>query len=128
LLKGTRRLMAQILSISLLAVLATPGFFVQAENVASPSPRRVEVTAQRYQFTPNVLTLKKGEPVILILKSLDVPHGLRFRELGIEMKVPRGGTAEVHLTPQKTGDFVGHCSVFCGVGHGRMTLTVHVVD
>lgn len=126
-LKGSGRLMAQVLSISVLAVLAAPDLSIKAQSAASTSPRRVEVTAQRYQFNPTVLTLKKGEPVVLVLKSLDTSHGLRIRELGVEVKAPRGGSAEVHFTPQKAGDFVAHCSVFCGVGHGGMTLTVHVV-
>jgi cytochrome c oxidase subunit 2 len=32
------------------------------------------------------------------------------------------------FTADKTGDFVGHCSVFCGSGHGGMSLTLHVVN
>jgi cytochrome c oxidase subunit II len=119
--------MLKVLCISLLLVLAAPGLFIQAENVAPPSPRRVEITAHRWAFDSGAVTLKKGEPVILVLKSLDVPHGLRIRELGVEIKVPKGGTAEARFTPEKTGDFIGHCSVFCGAGHGTMTLTVHVV-
>jgi len=66
-------------------------------------------------------------PVILVLKSVDVPHGIRFRELNVEVKAPKGGSGEVQFTPQKTGDFVGHCSVFCGAGHGTMSLKLHVI-
>ncbi len=77
--------MTKLRCISLLAVLASPGLLIQAENLAPASPRRVEVTARRYAFDPGKVTLKKGEPVILVLKSLDVPHGLRIRELGVEM-------------------------------------------
>lgn len=91
-------------------------------------PRRVEVSAKRFGFSPNELTLKKGEPVTLVLKSEDVEHGLLFRELGVDVKAPKGGQGQVQFTPQKTGDFVGHCSVFCGSGHGSMTLTLHVVE
>jgi len=91
-------------------------------------PRRVEVTAKRYAFEPAEVTLKKGQPVILVLKSVDVAHGLRCRELGLDVKVRKGGTAELRFTPSKTGDFVGHCSVFCGSGHGAMIWTIHVVD
>ena len=97
---------------------------VQAET----APRRVQVTAKRFSFEPAEITLKKGEPVDLVLKSLDVPHGLRFRELKVEVKVGKGGSAEVHFTPDQTGTFVGHCSVFCGSGHGSMKLTLHVVE
>ena len=90
--------------------------------------RRIEITAKRFEYTPPEITVKKGEPVILIIKSLDVAHGLRFRELNLNAKVDKGGTAELEFTPDKTGDFVGHCSVFCGSGHGAMTLTLHVVN
>jgi cytochrome c oxidase subunit 2 len=95
---------------------------------ARDAPRRIEVTAKRFSFEPGEITLKKGEPVVLVVKSADVAHGLRFKELNVEVKVGAGGTAEVQFTPQKTGDFVGHCSVFCGAGHGTMTLKLHVVD
>lgn len=95
---------------------------------STPQPRRVEIDARRFAFDPGVITLKKGEPVLLVLKSEDVPHGLRVRELGIEMKVPRGGSTELRFTPEKTGDFIGHCSVFCGAEHGHMSLTFHVVS
>lgn len=95
---------------------------------AENAPRRVEVTAKRFTFEPSEITLKKGEPVDLVLTSKDVPHGLRFRELNVDVKVSKGGTADVHFTPKQTGTFVGHCSVFCGSGHGSMTLKLHVVD
>ena len=95
---------------------------------AADQPRRIEITAHRFAYDPGEITLKKGEPVVLVLKSADVAHGLRFRDLSVEVKVSAGGTAEVSFTPQKTGDFVGHCSVFCGSGHGSMALKLHVVD
>lgn len=95
---------------------------------AQESPRRIDITAKQFAFEPSEITLKKGQPVVLVIKSADVAHGLRFRELNLNVKVDKGGTAEMPFTPDKTGDFVGHCSVFCGSGHGEMTLTLHVVD
>jgi cytochrome c oxidase subunit II len=95
---------------------------------AAPEPKRIEVTAKRFSFEPAEITLKKGEPVDLVLNSVDVPHGIRLRELNVDVKVGKGGRAEVHFAPTRTGTFVGHCSVFCGAGHGAMTLKVHVVD
>lgn len=95
---------------------------------AQAAPRRIEVTAKQFAFEPSEITVKKGEPVILVVKSADVAHGLRFRDLNLNVKVDKGGTAELAFTPDKTGDFVGHCSVFCGSGHGEMTLTMHVVN
>jgi len=112
-----------ILAAMLLAVPA----FVQAAP-AQPAPRRIEVTAKRFAFSPSEITLKKGEPVLLVLTSADVAHGIRFKELGIETKVGKGQTSELAFTPEVTGTFVGHCYVFCGAGHGEMTLILHVVE
>lgn len=110
------------------SALMVPGELVQRTWAAAENPKHVEITAHRFGFDPGVITLKKGEPIVLVIRSEDVAHGLRIRELGIEVKVPRGGSSEVRFTPEKAGDFVGHCFVFCGSGHGRMALTVHVVS
>jgi len=115
----------------LAASLALALLAAQTFVAASPdrhAPRRIEVSAKRFEFTPGEITLKKGEPVVLVLKSLDVAHGLRFKELGVEAKVGKGQTTEVAFTPDQAGTFVGHCSVFCGAGHGHMTLTLHIVE
>lgn len=95
---------------------------------ASNSPRRIEIIAKRFTYDPDVVTLKKGEPVQLVLKTADVSHGLRIRELGLDLKTSKSKPAERLFTPQKAGDFVGHCSVFCGAEHGTMKITFHVVE
>jgi cytochrome c oxidase subunit 2 len=95
---------------------------------AQGAPRRIEVTAKRFTYDPDEITLKKGQPVVLAITSADVTHGLRFRELNLNTKINKGTPAELSFTPDKVGDFVGHCSVFCGTGHGGMTLTLHVVE
>jgi cytochrome c oxidase subunit II len=114
---ASRAVSAALLSLFLMSPVAKP-----------ESARRVQVMAKRYAFEPAVITVKKGEAVDLVLTSADVPHGLRFRELKIELHANKGKTVETIFTPQTTGTFVGHCSVFCGSGHGVMTLTIHVVS
>jgi cytochrome c oxidase subunit II len=106
------------LSIMIAALLAAAPTLVQPGSAQS-APRHIEVTAKRFDFTPGEITLKKGEAVVLTLKSVDVPH---------DVKVGKGESGEVTFTPSKTGTFVGHCSVFCGSGHGSMKLTLHVVE
>ncbi len=111
----------------LAAALAPAGLSTPAAR-AEVVPQKIEITAKRFEFQPGEITLKKGQPAVLVLKSADVAHGIRISELNVTVKVGKGGTAEVHFTPDKTGDFVGHCAVFCGSGHGSMTFKVHVVD
>lgn len=107
--------------------LAVPGVEAPAAP-ASSAPRHVEIIAKRFAFDPNTITLKKGETVLLVLKSADVTHGLRIRELGLDLKASKDQQAEELFTPLKTGDFVGQCSVFCGPKHGTMKISFHVVE
>lgn len=95
---------------------------------APPQSARVEITAKRFAFEPDHITLKEGQPVVIEFKSADVAHGLRFRDLGLNIRAANGQTTEVAFTPTKVGDFTGECSVFCGSGHGKMKLVLHVVE
>lgn len=113
--------------ILLTAALVTSGLSSPMAR-AEAAPQRIEITAKRFEFDPGEITVKKGQPVVLVLKSADVAHGIHISELNVLVKVGKGGTAEVQFTPEKTGDFVGHCAVFCGSGHGSMVFKVHVVD
>jgi cytochrome c oxidase subunit 2 len=95
---------------------------------AVDAPRRIEVTAKRFSFSPAEIALKKGEPVVLVFSSADVTHGIKFKELNLATEIGKGATNELAFTPMQTGDFVGHCSHFCGSGHGSMVLTLHVTE
>jgi cytochrome c oxidase subunit II len=100
---------------------------LSASSTKPASPHHIEVVAKRFAFEPADITVKKGEPVDLVLTSTDVNHGVRIRELGVDLRVTKGKRAETDFTPQAVGTYVGHCSVFCGSGHGQMALTIHVV-
>jgi len=118
----------KFVSLSLFAALLIAQLCFVHHTDAQAAPHRIPVTAKRFSFTPGELTLKRGEPVVLVLMSEDVAHGVSFKELGVNIKASKGQTAEFAFTPNKAGDFVGHCSVFCGTGHGSMKLTLHVVE
>src|SRR5580658_6629391 len=82
------------------------------------SSQRIEIVAKRFDYTPNDVTLKKGVPVVLVLTSKDVEHGLKVPGLNILLKVKKGESKELALTPGQAGTFTGQCAVFCGNGHG----------
>ena len=95
---------------------------------AQVTPRRVEVVAKRFEFTPSEITLKKGEPVILVLTSKDVQHGLKLDPFNQVVIAKKGESSQVEFTPGEAGTFVAQCASFCGAGHGSMKLTVHVTE
>jgi cytochrome c oxidase subunit 2 len=111
---------------ALLAVFAVIGPRFNAS--AQDAQRRIQITAKRFDFTPGDITLKKGVPVVLVLTSEDVPHGLKFKELNVVVTAKKGQTNEVAFTPDRVGTFIGQCSVFCGSGHGHMKMTLHVTE
>src|SRR5262245_29128006 len=121
--------MRRMAKVALAAMLAMAGSMaVSRTATAADEPKRIEITAKRFAFEPSEIALKKGEPVVLVLHSEDVTHGIKFKELGVQAEISKGTPSELKLTPDQAGDFVGHCSHFCGVGHGSMTLTLHVTD
>jgi cytochrome c oxidase subunit 2 len=91
-------------------------------------PRRIEIVASRFSYTPNEIILKKGEPVVLVFRSTDVTHGLKLEEMNIKSEIKKGKDTEIMLTPAEVGHFVGKCAHFCGKGHGSMTLQINVVE
>lgn len=112
-----------LVAITLMAIFCAP-----SSSATQNEPQRVEIVAKRFAFTPAVITLKEGVPVVLALTSQDVSHGLKFKELGLNIKAQKGKTSEVTFTPTRAGTFIGQCSVFCGSGHGSMKLTLHVTE
>lgn len=118
-------MLAKTLMIGCVAIgsLALSGF-----SPSAGEPQRIEVSVKKFAYSPAEITLKKGEPVVLVLKTEDVAHGLKFKDLNLNTKFDKNKPAELAFTPDKVGDFVGHCSVFCGSGHGSMTLTLHVTE
>jgi cytochrome c oxidase subunit II len=113
---------------------AAPGFLVfiaaslPMQGQAAHSVKRVEIVAKRFSYEPSEITLKRGQPVELVLNSTDTTHGFAIRELGINLVAKEGAHNEVTFTPSKTGEFSGKCNVFCGTGHSSMRMTVRVVD
>jgi cytochrome c oxidase subunit 2 len=96
------------------------------QRVHAQEPKVIEITAKRYGFTPDKVTLKKGETVTLRVHSEDVVHGFFSRQLKIDETIEPGKTAEVTLTPQAAGTFKTICDHFCGAGHGNMAMTIVV--
>lgn len=90
------------------------------------TPRVVQITAKRFNFTPNQITLKKGETVTLQLTSEDVTHGFYMKALKLDEVIVPGKATEITLTPQTAGRFTTICDHFCGVGHGNMNMTIIV--
>ena len=99
--------------ISFAAILAASSDVVAQEKI-------IQVTAEKFKFTPAVIELKLGEPVVLELTTLDRKHGFQISDLNIDESIEPGKVTRVRISPAKAGTFLFHCDVFCGSGHEEM--------
>ena len=88
----------------------------------------IQMTVKRFKYSPHEVHLKRGVPVVLEIRSLDVVHGFALPELGVRADVIPGKPARVPLRPDKTGTFTFRCDVFCGSGHEELDGSVVVTD
>jgi len=117
-----------LVSMSVILTFATTTLYFSQHSHAEATPRRIEIVAKRWDYTPSEITLKKGVPVVIALTSQDANHGLKFKELNLKVEAKNGQTSEVPFTPTQTGTFTGQCSVFCGKGHGSMKMVLQVTE
>jgi len=82
---------------------------------------RVWLTAVKYDFAPNVIKVKKGDRVKLVITSQDREHGFKLAAFHIDQRLPKGEAVTVEFTADRAGTFPFQCLVFCGFGHKKMT-------
>ena len=93
---------------------------------AQGGPRVIPIVARKFTYEPGEITLKVNEPVVFRLTSQDVVMGFSVPDFNVRATLIPGQTAELPLTPTKTGEFVFLCDVFCGSGHENMEGTLRV--
>jgi cytochrome c oxidase subunit 2 len=124
----TRRKLAGAIMLVLATIVSGLGIYVRANAHARVPEKEIRITAKNFDFTPNVITVKKGEPVVLVISSQDRKHGFSLRAFGIRADINPGGNATVRFTPNKAGKFSFSCDVFCGEGHEDMTGSLVVTE
>jgi cytochrome c oxidase subunit II len=120
----------RIARIAFLAVISMPitffGLSFLSSGAAQTSERVVKITAHKFEYEPNEIHLKVGEPVVLELISKDVTHGFNIPDLGLRADLEPGETARIRLVPEKAGTFEFHCDNFCGIDHESMSANIIV--
>ncbi len=107
--------------------------FVSAGVFAADQPAQpeqvIKITAKRFEYSPNVITIKAGVPVILEFTSLDRMHGFTVPDLGgIRATIEPGKVTRVRIMASKAGTYEFHCDIFCGDGHEGMTGKIIVEE
>src|SRR2546421_343541 len=117
-----------LITVALLASALLSGLVIYIKANAAPAERVIHVAANKFEFSPDSITLKKGEPVVFEISSGDRKHGFSLHAFGVRSDVLPGKVSRIRFTPDKTGKFTFSCDVFCGDGHEEMTGTVVITD
>jgi cytochrome c oxidase subunit 2 len=90
------------------------------------NPQVVEITVERFSFTPSEFRVQAGQPVEIRLRSEDTDHGFRIIGTDVNVTIPKRGrgVATVTFVPPKPGRYTFECSKLCGAGHSFMRGTL----
>ena len=119
-----RHFRASLLSVGALAALAAvPGPGSRARGAQQPeTPRQIiEISAERFTFTPSEIKVKAGTMLEIRLRSDDTAHGFRIVGTDVDLELPKRGrgVATAMFTP-KAGRYTFECARLCGAGHEFM--------
>lgn len=97
-------------------------------NGGSPDRVSINLSGERFDFTPSVIRVKKGQTVELKLTAKDVAHGLSIPAFNVRKDFSPGKEETVAFVADQTGTFEFRCSVYCGEDHGEMKGTIIVEE
>lgn len=74
------------------------------------SAKEFNITSSSFSFTPNSISVSKGDKVKLRVTNTEGTHNLVIDELGISKDTPLGET-EIEFTATKSGTFAFYCGI-----------------
>ena len=80
-------------------------------------------------WSPEVITVHKGDRVRLRITGRDVVHGFAIGQMGIDVgRIMPGDVTTVDFVADKAGRFTYYCNVWCSPNHPRMRGVLEVID
>lgn len=83
-------------------------------NAVNSQVKEFKVKAFRFGYTPDEITVNKGDKIRIVINNSDTRHGMRIPELGVS------GNDSVEFVADKQGEFTWYCNSMCGSGHMQM--------
>jgi cytochrome c oxidase subunit 2 len=115
--------------IRLLAVLMLVTFSASAGQNPDPAVQVVDISAERFSFTPSEIRVKAGTRLELRLRSDDTAHGFHIVGTNIDIELPKRGRGTATVVFQPTvGRYTFECSQLCGAGHEYMRGVIIAVE
>ena len=91
-----------------------------AGDLHAQETKTFQITAKKYDFTPDTITVNQGDKVILQVTATDREHGFGIKAYHIDRALPKGKMVTIEFVADKKGEFTISCTKFCGWGHFGM--------
>ena len=112
------------LVIVLIVIVAVGAVILSASN----EPRTAEITnvkefvvsADNWDFDPYLITVNKGDWVILKITSVEGTHSFWVPAKNIHEMLNQGRQVVIEFTADARGQFTFKCGIICGTGHNNM--------
>lgn len=91
-----------------------------------PQAKEFTIVATLWKFTPDTITVNKGDRVKITLENAEGAHGILIPDYEFDLKAGAGETKSAEFTADKAGTFGFRCNIMCGAGHREMTGTLVV--
>lgn len=107
-----------IIAIFVLAIIVFAGIFIVKSitgNTISSNVKEFTIQAFRFGYTPDTITVNKGDKVKIIIDNVDAAHGINLPDFNVQ------SVDSIEFTADKSGEFYWNCLVPCGPGHREMT-------
>ena len=109
-----------------IAIALLAGGALGAARLGADMPAEIRISAKKFEFHPDKVTVRAGRPATLVLTSEDRIHGFKLPDFGLRADIVPGQETRLTLVPDRPGRFVFLCDVFCGDGHDDMEGTLIV--
>ena len=77
----------------------------------------INLKASRFEYSPSIITVNKGDKVKIIMDNADITHGINIPELGIS------GNDVIEFTAGTTGEFTWYCNNYlCNIIRNPITI------
>jgi cytochrome c oxidase subunit 2 len=74
----------------------------------------VEIMASHQGFQPSTVSLRRGEPVRIVLSTADDTHCFAVDAFRVEKRITPGRTTTFDFTPDRSGTFPFYCCLESG--------------
>jgi cytochrome c oxidase subunit 2 len=133
-MKSASFYMTRTLAFAGLVIFCQPGGRISAQN---QNTQVIEVTAKKYEYSPEPVHVKKGMRVQLKITATDHDHGFKIAAIpdgaaqsgtpGLVFasaqdcwQLKKGETTTIEFLAQTPGTYTFRCCHTCGVGHRGM--------